>query len=42
VLKRRPDTVLRMRPVEKDVFAVPTLGTITFRRGADSRVTELS
>ena len=40
--KRRPDTVLRMRPIEKDVFAVPTLGTVTFRRGADGRVTELS
>ena len=38
VLTRRPDTVLRMRPVEKDVFAVPTLGTITFRRAADGRV----
>ena len=42
VLKRRPDTVLQMRPVDKDVFAVPTLGTITFRRGADGRVNELS
>ena len=42
VLARRPDTVLRMRPVEKDVFAVPTLGTITFRRAADGRVNELS
>ena len=42
VLKRRPDTVLRMRPVEKDVFAVPTLGTLTFRRAADGRVNELS
>lgn len=41
VLKRRPDTVLRMRPVEKDAFAVPTLGTITFRR-SEGRVTELS
>jgi len=42
VLKRRPDTVLRMRPVEKDVFSVSTLGTVTFRRAADGRVTELS
>jgi CubicO group peptidase (beta-lactamase class C family) len=41
VLKRRPDTVLRMRPVDRDAFAVPTLGTITFRR-TDGRVTELS
>jgi CubicO group peptidase (beta-lactamase class C family) len=42
VVKRRPDTVLRMRPVERDVFAVPSLGTITFRRSADGAVTELS
>jgi CubicO group peptidase (beta-lactamase class C family) len=42
VLKRRPDTVLRMRPVSRDVFAVPGLGTMTFRRSADGRVTELS
>lgn len=41
VLKRRPDTVLRMRPTEKDTFAVPTLGTITFHRTA-GRATELS
>jgi CubicO group peptidase (beta-lactamase class C family) len=42
VLRRRPDTVLRMRPVEKDVFAVPTLGTITFHRTPDGHVNELS
>lgn len=41
-LKCRPDTVLRMRPLEKDVFAVPTLGTVTFRRAPDGRVNELS
>lgn len=42
VVKRRPDTVMRMRPVEKDVFSVPTLGTVTFRRSADGAVNELS
>jgi CubicO group peptidase (beta-lactamase class C family) len=42
VVRRRPDTVLRMQPIEKDVFAVPTLGTVTFRRAADGRVTALS
>lgn len=42
VMKRRPDTTLRMRAVEKDVFAVPTLGTVTFRRGPGGQVTELS
>ena len=42
VVRRRPDTVLRLRPVEKDIFSVPSLGTITFRRSADGAVTELS
>ena len=42
VIKRRPDTVLRMRPVERDVFAVPTLGTVTFRRNPAGEVNELS
>jgi len=32
VLKRRPDTALRMTPVGADAFTVPSLGTITFRR----------
>lgn len=32
VLKRRPDTVLRMRATARDVFAVPSLGTVTFHR----------
>src|SRR5436190_6246996 len=42
VLKRRPDTVLRMRPVSRDEFAVPSLGTVIFRRSAEGRVSELS
>ena len=41
VLKRRPDTILRMRPTGNDTFAVPSLGTITFRR-ANGRVNALS
>ena len=40
VLKRRPDTVLRMRAIAKDAFAVPTLGTVTFHR-SDGRVIDL-
>lgn len=42
VLKQRPDTVRRMRPIEKDVYAVPVTGTVTFRRDAGGRVTALS
>ena len=34
VMKRRPDTVLPMRRLDKDAFAVRTLGTVTFRRNA--------
>ena len=41
-ITRRPASTLRMRPVAKDAFAVPSLGTVTFRRGADGRVNELS
>jgi CubicO group peptidase (beta-lactamase class C family) len=42
VVKRRPDTVLRLRPVEKDIFTAPALGTVTFRRSPDGSVVELS
>lgn len=42
VLKQRPDTVRRMRPLEKDIFAVPVVGTVTFRRDAGGQVTALS
>jgi CubicO group peptidase (beta-lactamase class C family) len=41
VVKRRPDTVLRMRPLSKDVFAVPSLGTVTFHRSGGA-VTQLA
>jgi hypothetical protein len=43
VLKRRPDTVIRLTPTAtKDVFAAGGLGTITFRRDTRGRVTALS
>jgi hypothetical protein len=42
VITRRPDTTLRMRPIERDVFAVPTLGTVTFRRNPAGQVNEFS
>jgi hypothetical protein len=42
VLKQRPDVVRRMRAIEKDVYAVPVIGTVTFRRDAGGRVTALS
>lgn len=42
MLKQRPDVVRRLRAVEKDVFAVPVVGTVTFRRDAEGRVTALS
>ena len=40
VVKRRPDTVLRMRAVARDVFTVPSLGTVTFHRSGTA-VTDL-
>jgi CubicO group peptidase (beta-lactamase class C family) len=42
VLKQRPAFTLPMRPVAKDTFAVPRIGTVTFRRDASGRVDELS
>jgi hypothetical protein len=41
VVKRRPDTTLRMRAVSKDVFAVPSLGELTFHRGPSGQISEL-
>jgi CubicO group peptidase (beta-lactamase class C family) len=40
VIRRRPDTVLRMRPIARDVFQVPSLGTVTFHR-TGAAVTDL-
>jgi CubicO group peptidase (beta-lactamase class C family) len=43
VLKRRPDSVIRLTPTStRDVFAGGGLGTITFRRDGRGRVTALS
>jgi hypothetical protein len=42
VLKRRPDTVLRLRPTTTDTFAAPTLGIVKFLRDAAGRVNEMS
>ena len=41
VVKRRPDTTLRMRAVAKDVFAVASLGELTFHRGPGGQISEL-
>jgi len=43
VLKRRPDTVIRLTPTStQDVFAAGSLGTITFKRDDSGRVVSLS
>jgi len=42
VIKRRPDTVLRMTATARDAFTVPSLGVVTFRRDGSGRVTALS
>ncbi len=36
VMKRRPDSILPMRHLDKDSFAVRTLGTVTFRRNGET------
>jgi hypothetical protein len=41
VLKRRPDTTIRLAPLYKDAFS-GQIGTVVFRRNAAGRVTELS
>ena len=40
VVKRRPDTTLRLTPIYADAFS--GLGTVIFRRDASGRLTELS
>jgi hypothetical protein len=42
VVKRRPDTVIALTPLYKDVFEAESLGTVTFRRDAAGRVSALS
>lgn len=41
VIKRRPDTVIRLRPTARDEFAAQA-GSFTFIRGANGAVNELS
>ena len=42
VVKRRPDTVLRMSPKARDVFTVPSLGEVTFKRDPAGQVQAMS
>ena len=42
VVKRRPDTILALRPVYKDAFSAQGLGLVRFRRDASGKVTALS
>jgi hypothetical protein len=41
VIKRRPDTTLKLTPIYADAFTAPQLGLVIFRRNA-ARVTALS
>jgi len=42
VLKRRPDTVIRLTPAYADAFTGPQIGAVIFRRGGDGRVVAFS
>lgn len=42
VLKRRPDTVLRLTPQYAGAFTAPELGPVIFRRDASERVTAMT
>jgi CubicO group peptidase (beta-lactamase class C family) len=42
VLKRRPDTTLKLAPLYADAFSAPQLGLVVFRRDASGRVSALS
>ena len=42
VLKRSPDTTMKLTPAYADVFTTPALGGVIFRRAADGNVTALS
>jgi hypothetical protein len=41
VLKRRPDTTIRLAPLYKDAFS-GSIGTVIFRRNGSGRVIELA
>ena len=42
MLRRRPDTVIRLQPAGVDAFLAGSLGRITFHRDADGRIAELA
>src|SRR5207247_2780239 len=42
VVRRRPDTTLKLTPVYNDAFSAPQLGLVIFRRDAAGRATDLS
>jgi hypothetical protein len=42
VMKRRPDTILALRPIYSDAFYAPGLGLVRFRRDAAGKVVALS
>ena len=42
VVKRRPDTIVALRPIYKDAFSGQSLGLVRFRRNAAGAVTALS
>jgi hypothetical protein len=42
VVKRRPDTIVALRPIYKDAFSGQSLGLVRFRRDAAGAVTALS
>lgn len=42
VLKRRPDTTIKLTPLYADAFSAGSLGTVIFRRDGGGKVTEFS
>lgn len=42
VLKRRPDSVMRLTPLYADAFSTPALGTIIFRRDQSGQIVAMS
>jgi hypothetical protein len=42
VIKRRPDTVIKLTPLYADAFSAPPLGTVVFHREGSGPPTALS
>jgi hypothetical protein len=42
VLTRRPDSVMRLMPLDADTFSTPALGTVIFRRDSSGNIDALS